>query len=92
MRTREAAAAVSAGSASSRRHSPSPASSRCMWVVSSGSSSEVYGGKAVASNSCALVVAASKGPAPEGSSFQRVGPGPCGYSAGRQAPTGMGAR
>lgn len=59
-------------------------------MVSSGSSSEVYGGKAVASESRAVVVVASKGPAPEGSSggsFHSVGTGPCGYSAGRQAPT-----
>lgn len=47
----------------------------------------------MASDSRAVVVAASKGPAPEGSSggsFQRVGTESCGYSAGRQAPTGMG--
>lgn len=71
-------------------HIPSPMSSRCKWVVSSGSSSEVYGGKVVASESWAAVVVASKGPTPEGSSggsFQRVGTEPCGYSAGRQAPT-----
>lgn len=44
----------------------------------------------MASESRAVVVAASKGPAPEGSSggsFHSVGTGPCGYSAGRQAPT-----
>lgn len=87
------AAEGGAAGSPSRSRSPSPASSRCRWVVSSGSSSEVYGGKAVASDSRAVVVAASKGPAPEGTSggsFQRVGTESFGYSVGRKTPTGMG--